>query len=149
MSCERVLNFDQWKTFSENYKPIRVWLLLVYKLAEKHCRLRLFSEFVQTQKRYPTSFDKLIILTWKLLVTSSQIFTCELKSRRTTLCKISHICCCYFKLLYTGLILFNRSDFQTIYWNTHFPFLLLLSFDQFCANLHISEDLRNFFLLSS
>ena len=30
MSCERALNFDQWKTFSENYKPIRVWLWLVY-----------------------------------------------------------------------------------------------------------------------
>ena len=26
MSCERGLNFDQWKTFSENYKPMRVWL---------------------------------------------------------------------------------------------------------------------------
>ena len=25
-SCERALNFDQWKTFSENYKPMRVWL---------------------------------------------------------------------------------------------------------------------------
>ena len=24
MSCERGLNFDQWKTFSENHKPIRV-----------------------------------------------------------------------------------------------------------------------------
>ena len=23
MSCECVLNFDQWKTFSENYKPMR------------------------------------------------------------------------------------------------------------------------------
>ena len=22
MSCGRALNFDQWKTFSENYKPI-------------------------------------------------------------------------------------------------------------------------------
>ena len=24
MSCERTLNFDQWKTFSENYRPMRV-----------------------------------------------------------------------------------------------------------------------------
>ena len=29
MSCEGRLNFDQWKTFSENYKPIRVWLWFV------------------------------------------------------------------------------------------------------------------------
>ena len=32
MSCERALNFDHWKTFSENYKPMRVWLWLVYKI---------------------------------------------------------------------------------------------------------------------
>ena len=60
MSCEHALNFDQWKTFSENYKPMRVRLWLVYKFTEN-----------QTQKRYPTSFDKVGILTWKLLVISS------------------------------------------------------------------------------
>ena len=26
MSCKRDLNIDQWKAFSENYKPMRVWL---------------------------------------------------------------------------------------------------------------------------
>ena len=31
MSCECALNFDQWKTFAENYKPMRVWLWFVYK----------------------------------------------------------------------------------------------------------------------
>ena len=71
MSCERALNFDQWKTFSENYKPMRVWLWLVYKFAENYCRLRLFSEFIQTQKRYPTYLNKIRILTWKLFVISS------------------------------------------------------------------------------
>ena len=30
MSCERGLNFDQWKKFPENYKPMR----LVYKFNE-------------------------------------------------------------------------------------------------------------------
>ena len=30
-SCERALKFDQWKTFSENYKSIRVWLRLIYR----------------------------------------------------------------------------------------------------------------------
>ena len=28
ISSERVLNFDQWKRFSENCKPMRVWLWL-------------------------------------------------------------------------------------------------------------------------
>ena len=31
ISCERALNFDQWKTFAENYNPMRVWLWLVFK----------------------------------------------------------------------------------------------------------------------
>ena len=71
MSCERALNFDQWKILSESYKPMRVWLWLVYKFTKNLCRLRLFSEFIQTQKRYPTFLDKIRILTWKLLVLSS------------------------------------------------------------------------------
>ena len=57
MSCERALYFDQWKTFSENYKPMRVWFWLVYKFTENYRRSWLFSEFIQTQKRYPTSWQ--------------------------------------------------------------------------------------------
>ena len=45
-------NFHQWKTSSENYEPIRVWLWLVYRFTKNYCRLQLFSEFIQTQKRY-------------------------------------------------------------------------------------------------
>ena len=71
MSCERALNFDQWKTFSENYKPMRVWLWLVYKFTENCQIYRLFSDHIQTQKRYPTSLDKTRILSWKQLVISS------------------------------------------------------------------------------
>ena len=80
MSCKRGLNFDQWQTPSKNYKPMRFWLWFIYKFTENHCRLRLFSEFIQTQKRYPTSLDKIRILTWKLLVISSWNFSCELNS---------------------------------------------------------------------
>ena len=74
MSCERALNFDQWKTFSENYESMRVWFWLVYKLIENFCSSWLFSEFIQTQKRYPISLDKIRILTWKLLVISELKF---------------------------------------------------------------------------
>ena len=63
MSCERVLNFHQWKTFSKNCQPMGVWLWFVYKFTEDFCHSRLFSEFIQTQKRYPISLDKLRILT--------------------------------------------------------------------------------------
>ena len=58
MSCQHALNFDQWKTFSENYKLIRAWLWLFYKFTDNNCRLRLFSVFIQTQKSYPISLDK-------------------------------------------------------------------------------------------
>ena len=71
MSCECALNFDQWKTFAENYKPMRVWLWLVYKFTKNFQIYQLFSEFVETKKRYPTSFDKIRILTLKQLVISS------------------------------------------------------------------------------
>ena len=73
-SVMKELIFDQWKTFSENYKPMRVWLWLVYKFTENYCPSRFFSEFIQTQKRYPISPDKIRILTWKLLVISGWIF---------------------------------------------------------------------------
>ena len=36
MSCECALNFDQWKTFSENYKPMRIWLWLVHKFTNNY-----------------------------------------------------------------------------------------------------------------
>ena len=71
MSCERALNFDQWKTFSENYKPMIVWLWLVYKFTENCQIYRFFSEFIQTKKRYPIYLDKIRTLTRKLLVISS------------------------------------------------------------------------------
>ena len=48
MSCEHALNFDQWKLFSENYKPMRVRLGLVYKFTENCQVYLLFSEFIQT-----------------------------------------------------------------------------------------------------
>ena len=46
--------FKFWpmKNIFENYKPMRVWLWLVYKFTENYCCLRLFSEFIQTQKKY-------------------------------------------------------------------------------------------------
>ena len=48
MSYEYASNFDQWKTFPENYKQMRVWLWLVYKFTENYCHLRLFFAFIQT-----------------------------------------------------------------------------------------------------
>ena len=63
MSCKRASTFDQLKTLSENYEPMVVELWLLYKFTESDRGLRPFSEFMQTQKSYPTSLDKLSILT--------------------------------------------------------------------------------------
>ena len=57
------LKFSPMKTFSENCNPLRVWLWLVYNFTENYCRLRLFSEFIHTQKSHPTSIDKIGTLT--------------------------------------------------------------------------------------
>ena len=56
------------KHFPGNYQPMRVWLWLVWKFSENYCRLQLFSDFIQTHCRNPTSLDKISILTWKLLL---------------------------------------------------------------------------------
>ena len=64
MSCEPVLNFNQWKALSKNYKPIRVWLLLFYKFTNNNnCHSWLFFESIQIQESYPTSLDKIGVLT--------------------------------------------------------------------------------------
>ena len=78
MSYERALNFDQWKIFSENYKPLKSDYCF-FKI-DNNCCSRLFPEFIQTQKRYPTSLDKMSILTQKWLAISSQNFSCWLNS---------------------------------------------------------------------
>ena len=61
------MNFDQLKTFSENYKSVRVWLWLIWKFTENYCLLRLLPYFIQTQKRYLTSLDKISIFLWTKL----------------------------------------------------------------------------------
>ena len=56
MSCERALNLDLLKILSENYKPMKVCLRVVCKFINNYCRSRLFSEFTQTHRRYPTIY---------------------------------------------------------------------------------------------
>ena len=117
MSCERALDFDQWKTCSENYKPMIVWLWLVYKFTKNYYP-SLFSEFIQTQKRYPTSPDKICILTWKLLVIP-KIFLVNWTPRELTPGKISHICHCAFN----GRNSSKDRIFLWVLWNFSEPLL--------------------------
>ena len=70
MSQEQVLNISHRKTFFENFKPMRIWLWLVCKITANNCHSQLLAELIRTQTRYPTSLDKMSILTWRLLVIS-------------------------------------------------------------------------------
>ena len=63
MSREKASDLDQWTLFSENYKPISVWLWFASKITETNCLSRTFAEFIQNQKRYPVSFDKVSVPT--------------------------------------------------------------------------------------
>ena len=70
------VSFKQWpiKTISANYKPMRVSLWLFCRVTENNCCSQLFVKFIQTQKRYPTSHDKVSILTWRLFAILSKTF---------------------------------------------------------------------------
>ena len=73
MSCECALNFDQWKTFSKNYKLIRVGLWLDYK----------FMSSLILQRAILPLLKKISTLIWELFIISSQNFSCQLNSQRT------------------------------------------------------------------
>ena len=74
MSCEGALSFDQWKTFSENYKPMKVWLWLVCKFTGNYIAPHDISLSSLKLRRGILPLGKICILTWKLLVISSNIF---------------------------------------------------------------------------
>ena len=73
------LKFWPRKSIFENYKPIGGF---VFKITKNNFNLWYFTEFIQTQKRYATSLDKIIILTEKLLIPNVN-FSCLLSSLRT------------------------------------------------------------------
>ena len=66
------------RLFSKYYKLIKIPLRLVYKITENSSLLWLFAEFIQSQKRYPVSYNEISILTWRLLVTWIQNFSSDL-----------------------------------------------------------------------
>ena len=78
MSCKHALNFDQWNTLSENYKPMRVWLWLVYEeLLLLTTFLQVYSNskevsYLSWQNTYPnlktTSHIKLNFFLWTKLL---------------------------------------------------------------------------------
>ena len=68
-SRQHVLNLTQKllrKTISQ------IWLWLVYKITENNCRSRPFAEFIQTQKSYSNSLNKISNLNLRLFAISSQ-----------------------------------------------------------------------------
>ena len=48
---KNMLNFDQLEAFSENYKPIRVWLWIFYKITVSNCCLLTLLPLLQSVKK--------------------------------------------------------------------------------------------------
>ena len=91
-------SFDQWKTFSRNYKPVGVF---IYKTAKN----------ISCSQHFELSYSllKISILTEKLLVRWIQIFSCELNSSRTYFLQcVLYMCCCEFKIVNKILIGWER-----------------------------------------
>ena len=100
ISCERAFNFSQWKTFSEKYKPMRIWLWLVYRFTENYCRVWLFSKFIQTLKSgILPLLTKYISGLENYLSYQDKFFFVNKTLKELTPCKISHICRCDFNVL--------------------------------------------------
>ena len=120
MSCERALNFDQWKTFSENYKPMRVWLWLVYKFTENYYPSRLFSKFIQTQRRYPSSPDKIY---------PNSKTTCHIKLKFFLWAKLLEnlLLAKYFISVTAPLIMLNNISHSSILWQKYFITFAIVS----------------------
>ena len=55
MSPEHALNFNQWKTFSENCKLMRVGLWLVYKGTKKSCGSGFLLSLFKLKRVYSNS----------------------------------------------------------------------------------------------
>ena len=82
ISSERALNFEESKRFSKT-NSIRFWLWPVCNITENSCCLRLFVDFIQTQKRYPISLTEISIRSWGVLVISRQNISFELNPLRS------------------------------------------------------------------
>ena len=68
--CERALNFDQWKAFSKNYEPRRVWLWLCLQIYRELLLLVTFLR-VHSNSKEVSSLNKMHMISWKLPVISS------------------------------------------------------------------------------
>lgn len=92
-SREHALNFDQWQTFLEKYKPVKVSLWLVYKIIKNNCRLQLFATSLLKLKEVSN------LETTRHMMSKSILRTKLLQNLLFAI--ISHICCYNFiDLLY-------------------------------------------------
>ena len=56
----KVWKFDQRKTFSENYKPMRVWLRLIYKIYRELLSLATFPSSFKLKRGIPSLLTKYV-----------------------------------------------------------------------------------------
>ena len=81
MNMSREGNWSFQEHFPKTVSHWEFYYGLLTKLPRTIVTHNFFAQFVQTQKSYPTFFDKVIILTWILLI--KQHFSNKLNSYRT------------------------------------------------------------------
>ena len=83
MSCERALNFDQWKTSSKNYRPMRFWFWLT-----NLSRIIIACDFSPSSFRLKRSILSPLTKTYLNLKTVCHVklnFSCKLNSQKNRL----------------------------------------------------------------
>ena len=80
--CEHTLNFDKWKTFTENYKPMKIMVCLqnklaIYPLHKKWSFPLKISSVNVTKQQFSTD---LVTFTEEILIGKLQIFCSDLIS---------------------------------------------------------------------
>ena len=102
-------------------------------------RSEFMSSFMSSFKRYPTSLEKISILTWRLLVMSSQKFSCKLNFSRLISAKYFISATAALKVISTQkMIIFENVVFEAQFissWYSYAPFLR-------CWNFHILSTLK-------
>ena len=88
------------KKIFRQLKPMKVWLWLFTNLPRIICRLLLFSEFIQTQKTYPTSLDNKYPNLKTTCYIKLKYFLWTKLLENLLLAVISHICHCDFNLIF-------------------------------------------------
>ena len=106
----KALKIDKWKTFSTNYKLIRVWLWFAYKSTKNVPSTAL----IQIQKKVSYLPTSQVCQLEEYLSTRAKNVFVNWTPQKTTPSKVSYICRCGFKR--TNQLLFLLKPLKNIWF---------------------------------